>query len=142
MTSDEKRAWIMLVTTATAYIVYAVIILGRAGDTPLAQVPYAWTMLATIGGAIVATIVLDILVSMFSPQEGSRQDLRDRQINRFGDYVGQSFVVIGATAALLLALLKADYFWIANVVYLCFVLSSLLGSVAKVVVYRRGLPTW
>lgn len=142
MTSDEKRAWIMLATTAAAYATYAVIILGRAGETPLAHVSYARTMLTTIVGAIVATIVLDILVSMFSPKQASRKDLRDRQINRFGDYVGQSFVAVGATAALLLALLKADYFWIANVIYLCFVLSSLLGSVAKVVVYRRGMPTW
>ena len=31
-------------------------------------------------------------------------------------------------------------FWIANAVYLGFVLSAVVGSVAKVVAYRRGLP--
>jgi hypothetical protein len=34
------------------------------------------------------------------------------------------------------------YFWIANVVYLCFVLSSVLASTAKIIAYRRGLPRW
>jgi NADPH:quinone reductase-like Zn-dependent oxidoreductase len=31
-----------------------------------------------------------------------------------------------------------DHFWIANAVYLAFVLSALLGSTAKVIAYRRG----
>jgi hypothetical protein len=29
-------------------------------------------------------------------------DQRDREINRFGEYIGQSFVVIGRVAALIL----------------------------------------
>jgi hypothetical protein len=41
-------------------------------------------------------------------------------------------------AALVLAMAEADHFWIANAVYLAFVLSALLGSAAKIVAYRRG----
>jgi hypothetical protein len=33
-------------------------------------------------------------------------------------------------------------FWIANVIYLGFVLSAVVGGVAKVVVYRAGVPQW
>ena len=35
-----------------------------------------------------------------------------------------------------LAMLRVDTFWIANAIYLCFVLSALLGSIAKIGFYR------
>ena len=41
-----------------------------------------------------------------------------------------------------LALFEGGYFWIANVIYLGFVLSAILSSVTKVIVYRKGVPTW
>ena len=42
-------------------------------------------------------------------------------------------------AALLMAMAKWDYFWIANVIYLGFVLWAVGGSALKLVAYRRGL---
>jgi cell division protein FtsW (lipid II flippase) len=71
-----------------------------------------------------------------------KMDQRDREINRFGEYIGQSFVVIGGVAALILSMAEFDHFWIANAVYLAFVLSALLGSTAKVIAYRRGFQPW
>ena len=43
---------------------------------------------------------------------------------------------------MVLALVEADWFWIANVIYLCFVLSAILGSVTKLAAYRRDFSTW
>lgn len=51
-------------------------------------------------------------------------------------------MVIGAVAAMLMAMAGWDRFWIANVIYLCFFLSAILGSVTKVIGYRKGLPQW
>jgi hypothetical protein len=45
----------------------------------------------------------------------------------------------GAAAALVMAMAKVDYFWIANVIYLGFVLWAVAGSALKLVAYRRGL---
>src|SRR4051794_8885342 len=106
MAFEEKRAWIMIVTSVAGCATYLAVILGRVGDAPLASVPYAATMLWTIGGAIVATIVLQIIATTFSPRDADKKDERDREINRFGEYIGQSFVVIGGVAGLLLAMLK------------------------------------
>jgi hypothetical protein len=47
--------------------------------------------------------------------------------------------VAGAAAALCMAMAKWDYFWIANVLYLGFVLWAIAGSVVKLIAYRRGL---
>ena len=38
-----------------------------------------------------------------------------------------------------MAMARWDYFWIANVLYLGFVLWAIAGSVLKLVAYRRGL---
>ncbi|MDY7527134.1 MULTISPECIES: hypothetical protein [Cryobacterium] len=142
MSALEKRAWIRLGTAIAAYATYLGFILIREDGIPLPEVPYVPALLWTIGGAIVVSIVLDILVSILSPRDAGQADQRDREIARFGDTVGQSFVVIGGVAALLMALLQLPYFWIANAVYLAFVLSAVLGGIARLVAYRRGLPQW
>jgi hypothetical protein len=52
---------------------------------------------------------------------------------------GRWFLVAGAAAGLVMAMAKVDYFWIANVIYLEFVLWVVAGSVLKLVAYRPGL---
>jgi hypothetical protein len=140
VTHEEKRAWILGISAIASYAVYLVVVLGRAGGRPLAEVPYVAALLWTVGTSIVATIVASILAAMVSKDGG--KDQRDREIGRFGEYVGHSFVVIGAVAALLLAMAEAPHFWIANAVYLAFTLSAILGSVARIFAYRRGFRPW
>ncbi|MEV4293829.1 hypothetical protein [Microbispora rosea] len=142
MTHEEKRAWIRLVVAVVAYAVYVVTILRRADGGPLPDVPYAAALLWTIGGAIGASILAEIGMAIVNPGASRVIDVRDREIGRLGDHTGQAFVVIGAIAAMLMAVAEWDRFWIANVVYLCFVLSAVLGGITKIVVYRRSLPEW
>lgn len=142
MTHQEKRAWIMLVVSAAAYAAYAAVILSRAGGHPLARVPYAAALLWTIGAAIAASVVAETALGIVSRGDSRLKDERDRRIGTLGDQVGSSFVVIGAVAAMLMAMAGWDRFWIANVIYLCFFLSAILGSVTKVIAYRKGLPQW
>jgi hypothetical protein len=136
MSKEEKRAWILLVCAIGAYGIYLALILTQARPGDLTTAAYAVPLLATVGGSIAASIVLDIFVG----GRPERKDQRDREISRFGDAMGQAFVVIGAVAAMLFAILNLDAFWIANVVYLCFVLSAVLGSIAKITAYRSGMP--
>ncbi len=142
MTHEEKRAWIRLVVAVLGYATYAGIVASRVDGRPLTEVPYAATLLWTVGGAIVASIVAEIALAIVNPGASRVKDERDREIGRLGEYTGQAFVVIGAVAAMLMAMAEWDRFWIANVVYLCFVLSAVLGGITKVVVYRRSLPRW
>ncbi|WP_410670868.1 hypothetical protein [Amycolatopsis sp. cmx-4-68] len=140
VTHEEKRAWILGFAAIASYAVYLVLVLGRAGGRPLAEVPYVATLLWTVGASIAASIVLSILAAMLSKDAG--KDQRDREIGRFGEYVGHSFVVLGAVAALLLAMAEVPHFWIANAVYLAFTLSAILGSTARIFAYRRGFQPW
>jgi len=142
MTHVEKRAWINLVAAILSYATYVAIITSRADGRPLPAVPYAGVLLWTVGGAIVASILAEIVLAIVVPGASLASDVRDREIGRFGEHVGQSFVVIGAVAAMAMAMAGWDRFWIANVIYLCFVLSAILGGITKVVVYRRSVPQW
>ena len=139
MSYEEKGTWVYLVTSAGAYAVYLAIILGRLANAPAAQVPYVAVLLWTAGASIVASIVGRVLVETASPSDNRRSDVRDREIYRFGEYASRWFLVAGAAVALVMAMAKADYFWIANVIYLGFVLWAVGGSVLKLVAYRRGL---
>ncbi|GAA1008103.1 hypothetical protein Aple_045130 [Acrocarpospora pleiomorpha] len=140
MTLEEKRAWIRLVVAVAAYGGYVAVVLTQAGGRPLAEAPYGAALLGSVGAAIIAAIVIEIVVNALDRQASLMKDERDREIGRLGDHVGQSFVVIGGVAAMLMAIAEWEHFWIANVVYLCFVLSAVLGNVTKVIVYRRSLP--
>lgn len=143
MSSEEKHAWIMAAVTVVAYGAYVAIILGRAGNTPIADVAYAVPMLWTISAAIVANVVLVAVVAVASPKtDCDKKDVRDKEIYRFGEYIGLWFVVAGAVAALGMSMARVDYFWIANVIYLAFVLSAIVGSAAQIVGYRRGFQSW
>jgi fermentation-respiration switch protein FrsA (DUF1100 family) len=141
MAVEEKRAWIMIGVTVVAYAVYLALVLGGGPDgRPLDRTPYVAPLLWTVGGSIAASITLHIAVAALSPGDARLKDQRDREIGRFGEHIGQSFVVL--VAALVLAMAEAAPFWIANAVYLAFVLSALLGSTAKIVAYRRGFHPW
>ncbi|WP_330334127.1 hypothetical protein OHS33_33240 [Streptomyces sp. NBC_00536] len=142
MSFEEKRAWTMGLVAVAAYAVYLSLLLSRAGDGPLTEVAYVPLLLWSVGGSTGATIAVTIALGIASPRGGRRTDQRDREISRFGEHIGQSFVAIGAIAALLMAMADWDRFWIANAVYLAFVLSAVLGSAARIAAYRSGFQPW
>jgi hypothetical protein len=135
---QEKRAWVMALVSVAAYAAYLVVVLGDRGTGTVADAPYVAALLWTVGAAIVANIVLQIPLAMTAPRDAGTKDQRDREIYRSGEYVGQSFLVVGGVGALVLSTAEADHFWIANTIYLAFVLSAVLGSVAKIAAYRWG----
>ena len=139
MSYEEKGVWVYLVTSAGAYVVYLVIVLGRLQTTPAAEVSYAPALLWTTLGSAVAATVGRTLVETARPSDSHKRDVRDKEIYRFGEYASRWFVIGGATAAFFMAVAKVDYFWIANVIYLGFVLWAVAGSAVKLVAYRRGL---
>jgi len=142
MTFDERNTWVYGVIAVLAYGAYVGIVLTRATGAPIVEVAYVVPMLWSIGAAVVVAVLGKVVIAARWPRDANQRDDRDREIDRFGEHVGQSFVVIGLIAALVLAMLNFDDFWIANVAYLAFVLSAALASVAKIAAYRGGFQPW
>jgi len=140
---EERNTWSGLIVLVIVIPIYVVAVLQRAAGGPLEDIDWAPLMLWTIGGGIVGTILVSIvwgiLAGMRDPDGVGRSDQRDRDIARMGDRVGQAFSAIGGLAAIVLCALEADTFWIANTVFFGFALSAFVGSIARVVAYRRGL---
>jgi len=116
--------------------------LGRMDGVAVHEVHYVGLLLWSIGISVIVMIVLLIVVAIASPKDAGKSDQRDKEIYRRGEYIGQSFVVVGGVAALIMAMIELEHFWIANALYLSFTLSALLGSSAKIMAYRRGFHTW
>jgi hypothetical protein len=98
MSYEEKGTWVYLVTSAGAYAVYLVIILGRLQSTPTAEVSYAAVLLWTTLASIVASIAGRTLVETARPSDSRRRDVRDKEIYRFGEYASRWLIVAGAAA--------------------------------------------
>lgn len=155
MSFEEKITW---VNTAVAVIVAGVyfwIVMGQTGDTPVAEIAYQSTLLIAVGASIVLTIVgaigaaigtaVGTAVRAEVTGEGSVDDFdiesadeRDKSISRRGDLVGMYVSSAGMVGVMALVMLEHEYFWIANALYLSFVVGSLVGSTVKLTAYRRG----
>ena len=94
-------------------------------------------ILGTIAMAI-ATAVGAEITGTGSVDDIDRKDERDVSISRRGDVVGYYVASIGAVGALILTMLEYDYFWIANTLYLSFVLAGFVAGTVKLRAYRRG----
>jgi hypothetical protein len=157
MSFEEKFTWVSGVVSALVAGAYYTFVVGQLRAVPVAEIAYQRPLLIAIGALIVLTIVGAILTAIVTAigtavtaeitGEGSaedsvgdigRSDERDADINRRGELVGYYVSSAGALGVLALAMLRYDPFWIANALYLSFVVGALVASVAKIVAYRRG----
>ncbi|MFF8185880.1 hypothetical protein ACF044_01300 [Microbacterium sp. NPDC016588] len=144
MSFEERNTWAGLVASVPGVIVYTVWMLVISRDTPVDRIDWVWPMVSTIVASIVVaiavSIVWGIVQSRRDPDTDHRSDMRDREIATQGDRVGQAFLVFGGLAALVLCAVQAPLFWIANAVYAGFAVSAIVGSLARLGLYYRGMP--
>jgi heme/copper-type cytochrome/quinol oxidase subunit 2 len=139
MSFDEKGTWITLVLMVVVPAAYAAYLLGQVGETPVAEISYVGPMIIAIGVTVVAAIVAHIVVAVARPSEADKRDARDREINRFGEYVGATVLGVAVIGVLALTMAEVAYFWIGNALYLALTLQAVSSSAVKLVAYRRGL---
>jgi peptidoglycan/LPS O-acetylase OafA/YrhL len=139
MSYEERGQWVYLVVIASTLAAYVVLIVGGAEGAPITDVDYVPTMLLAIGAGVALSIIGRIAVAIVWQAEGHETDVRDREIDRRGEYVGGLFLGIGMVVPFILAITEADYFWIGNAMYLVFAVAALVSAAAKLIIYRRGL---
>lgn len=143
MVYEERNVWAGLLVSVIAIATYIVVVLQSAGGGPLPDVDWFPLMLWTIGISIAATIIISILWGIIAgakdPEGANRSDIRDRDISKMGSSVEQAFIVIAGLGVIVLCAIDADVFWIAHTMFLGFAVAAILGGVARVIAYRRGL---
>ncbi|PKQ25539.1 MAG: hypothetical protein CVT64_08950 [Actinobacteria bacterium HGW-Actinobacteria-4] len=138
MSFHEKSQWAYAFAAFVTAAVYFAWLGTQLGDTPAADIDYRGALLWTIGISMVIHALGTGFVRGATPKGEDKPDLRDRDVNRRGDAL--SFYVFSALAAgpLVLALVDAPMFWVANVLFAAFAFTAVFGVVAKSVLYRKG----
>jgi hypothetical protein len=141
MTFGERNTWVSAFILPATSIAYFAVVLPRLRDQPASEVSWVAPMLWAIGASIVGTIVGVIVVSIAAgiANRGvleSKEDVRDKQIDRYGDRIAQAIMGFGAAAVLVLAMLEADHFWIGNTLFLLGAIGATWGAIAKIRAYH------
>lgn len=139
MSFEEKGTWTYAGIAVALAAIYFASVLGQLPQTAASDIAFQVPLLAAIGGTIGLTIAAHIVIAISAPDDAGKRDQRDKDINRYGEYAGGIVLGVATVVPLVLALAQADHFWIANTIYLAFVLSTTAGSIVKIVAYRRGL---
>ena len=149
MPFEEKVTWANGVVTIIVPIVYFAIMIGRLQSTPAADISWQVPLIVAIAASVVLTVVGAIVMSIGTSitavargrkpeDEIDRKDERDKTIGRHGDLVGYYVASAGMVGVLILTMFEVDYLWIANALYLSFVVAMVVSSVVKLVAYHRG----
>ena len=143
MVYEERNTWSSLIVSVIGMSIYTAIVLQQAATRPVTEIDWVPIMLWTIGGSIVAAIVVSIawgmVAGMGDPDGVGKSDQRDRDIAHLSTRVGQAFLVIAGLGVIIECALQLDWFWIANTMFYGFAVSAIVGGIASVVAYRRGL---
>jgi hypothetical protein len=138
MSYEERGQWVYVIVTVVTYAAYVVLVVVAAGGRPLIEVDYLPILLWMIAAAVVASIIGRILAAIVWQGEGHETDVRDRDIDRRGEYIGGLVLGIGMVVPFILTVIEVDYFWIANAMYLVFALAAIVSAAMKLIFYRRG----
>ena len=142
MTFLEKSNWVVLVVAVPTLLIYGAVVVPQVLGKPLAEVSWVQPMIFAIVGFIVANVLGNIAAAISNPSEADKNDERDREIDHVGERVGNWLIVAGSIAALVLAMTRADHFWIANAIFLGGIAGALLSSVTKIAAYHGSFQRW
>lgn len=139
MSYEEKGTWAYLVTSVGVFVGYLLWLVARADGAPLDEQPYVRPMLWAIGISILANVVGRVLFEIARPSETTSGDVRDRDIDRFGNLIGGLVLSMLVAGVLGLVMVETTHFWLAHAIYAAFIVQVVITSVVKLVAYRRGL---
>jgi uncharacterized membrane protein (DUF485 family) len=142
MTFMEKSNWVVLIVAVPTLLVYVALVAPQVLGKPIAEVSWVQPMIFAIVGFVVANVLGNVVAAASNPREADMNDERDREIDRFGERVGNWLIIAGSIAALVLAMASADHFWIANAIFLGGIAGALLSSVTKIAAYHGSFQRW
>jgi hypothetical protein len=142
MTFHEKSSWVVLVVSVPVLLVYGVLVVPQLLTVPVTEITWVQPMAFAIVGFVIANVLGNIVAAISNPAEADQHDLRDQQIDHYGDRVGSRLIIAGSTVALILAMVSAPYFWIGNALFIGGMAASLTSAIAKIAAYRGTFQPW
>jgi type VI protein secretion system component VasK len=138
----EKSNWVVLVVAVATLAVYGTWTLTQALGKPVAEIGWVQPMIYSIVAFVVLNVVGNVIAAATNPKEADKSDQRDKEINRFGERVGNYLIIAGSCVALVLTMAAADRFWIGNAIYFAGILAAMGASVTKIAAYHGPFQKW
>ncbi len=138
MAYREKSAWVMVLAVVGVYGWYFAEVIPGAVGVDVTDIDYRERLFFTVIFLVLAAIAGHVVAALADPDETDVADERDREINRFGEYIGGFVLGVTAVAAVLMAAYEVPHFWIANAVLFGMVVSEIVSNITQIVAYRRG----
>ncbi len=148
MSFEEKTQWVCALVAVIVPVAYFATVLPQLQTTSASDIAYQRPMFIAIGVSVLLMIIGIILAAIgsaiaaeISGGDADKIDLKDErdvEIGRRGELFGYYVTSVGVVGVLALTMLETEYFWIANALYLTFVVAAVVSSVVKIVSYRRG----
>ena len=138
----EKSNWVVLVVAVVTLIAYGGTVASQALSKPVAEIDWVQPMIYSIVAFVVLNVVGNVIAAATNPKEADKSDQRDREINAFGERLGNYLVIAGACVALVLTMVAADRFWIGNAIYFAGILAAMGSSVTKIAAYHGPFQKW
>jgi hypothetical protein len=138
----EKSNWVVLFVAVPTLLVYLAVVVPQVLSDPMAEVSWVEPMVFAIVGFVVANVLGNVVAAASNPGEADKNDQRDKEIDRFGERVGNWLIIAGSIVALVLAMTTADHFWIANAIFLGGMAGALLSSATKIAAYHGPFQRW
>jgi hypothetical protein len=138
----EKSQWVVLVVAAATLATYGTWTLTQMLSKPVAEIDWVQPMIYSIVAFVVANVVGNVIAAATNPKEADKSDQRDKEIDRFGERIGNYVLIAGSIAALILAMAAADRFWIGNAIYFAGILAAVGSSVTKIAAYHGPFQKW
>jgi hypothetical protein len=142
MAFQEKSNWVVLVVGVPILAIYAIAVGSQVLAGPIADVAWVQPMIVAIIAFVAANVLGNIVAAASNPREAELDDERDRAIDRFGERIGTWLIVAGSIAALALAMVEADHFWIGHAIFIGGLVGALLSAAAKVAAYHGPFQRW
>jgi hypothetical protein len=144
MSSEERASFIGIITNLVlnTYIIVRLVQLYNAGALAGEDAVTNWarTVVWVIPATILVTVVLNILVTMFSKERDQRDvvDERDRKFQVRGLWATVISIGLGYTAMMVLLALGWTPVYGLTLLYVSFAAGDLLGNSARLASYRIG----
>ena len=136
MSLTEVSRWASLTLIVVTTVAYGFIVLPQVSTTAPRdidwQIPMLWAIGISIVGTIVLSIVIAIVNAIITRREPQKADVREKQIERYGDRIGQSIMAVGTAVVLVMAMLELDAFWIGNALFLLGAIGSSIGAIMSI----------
>ncbi len=134
----EKSAWVLVSTIVVAYGWYLATVIGQLEGGSITGIAYQRSAIAAGIAVVVLLAVSHVVLAALGQADPNGVDTGTAAIKRYARSTGGVVITAGAVLGMALAMVEADYFWIANVILAGLVAAEMVSAGAEIVRYRRG----